>query len=1801
MINLKPPVCRQILIDLFKSHLSILQRAAILVLLLGTLAVCVSGQNIQFTQGNVGSGLEHSIQIPLRTYPGRGSASLPVTLYYSSRVWRIAPITTINNNVWNQYQTITEAIYSEYSVAGWKTSLDLPLIEWPKNEDTYYFSGKPFCHVCGSNLRQFRVARVFITLPDGSKHELRKSDQPYEGAIDMFGNFYAVDGSRLRYDSSGQNTGTLYLPDGSRFVLDTGSAKYIDRNGNTLNYSAANRQWTDTLNRVINVPLPANPTVGEQSYSLPGMPLPYKFIWKRLSDPGVLTPIAGGGAPTRKPIANDYLPFPNLPPTPPSGSNFPIRLQSSGSSELPSLFISALGDSEDLGPETLVVGRGQAGGALFDPIVLAEIVLPNNLSYKFTYNIYGEIDKVVYPTGGFERYQFNKIVSIGDVKPPYQQANRGVTLRQLSANGTGNDLLDWQYAIVGIVGHRRITTTPPLNGARSEIYRKNIPTLEHSGPQGSTIRYWPFGFEDARQGEVVEERVYAPGPQGAMLRRTLKEFAQTENTVQPSIPQLDATTKTAYRNPRLIKEVSIILDTGGDALAKTITAEYATNGNELTTGLDRTASTESFFQAVNQDTAQTGAITDIQSGTPFSRAETTYLNNSAYTSRNILGMPTIVVLKNANGQTVSKTRSYYDETDYPLVTYEDLNGTDYINPNTTARGNVTTVKRYFDITADLFLETHAQFDQCGNGVSIWNERGKEFKTEYSSDFHHAFPTGTTSPIPDPQAAQGSNSAFTTSTVYESSTGLVLSTTDINGQVTTFSYKDDQNVVDPMKRLRKVTHPDGGWTKTEYNDVVGDLFVLSQTKQDDTHTFKSYRYSDPLGRPSRAFTSEGGLDYLATDTLYDGLGRVSKASNPYRTTQRDGIAAESHASFWTTTEYDALSRVNKVTLPDGATVQTAYEGVYTTITDQAGKKRRQEVDAMGHIVRVDEPDSNGNLGPVGTPVQATRYYYSTAGNVVHVSQGEQHRYFRYDALGRLTHERQVESKVAPFTTNDSETAVNPTTNTTWTRKLLYDETLFGVSYKGLMTGMYDARQILIQTLYDNINRVVSVSYSDGVTPTVSNFYDTKAFTVTGDQRTVFNKGRLAEVRTAALSPLPTTSQFWNNDLSGRVIQSRQTVGTNSYTFKYDYNLGSLLTSETYPSGRVVSYAYDDAARLTQVSNGGSNYAHQFVYGPEGPLTSVTLGNDAVQTFDYNSRLQVKSVDLSKAGTQIVHYDYKYGVYDPTLNSVDESKNNGQIARVEGFIGNVKQWQQFSTYDSLGRLSTTREKRGDNAQQSYLIKYDYDIYGNRYQYETQNGGNPFTPFWVETGQISTTTNRFTSGITYDDAGNITSDNRFRNKQFEYDANNRQRYSSNLDGSGGVRAVFDGTGQRLASMVNGEIASISVYDAMGNLAAEYGQSTTQNGTQYVVSDHQGSPRVVTDVSGGVISRHDYLPFGEGLEANVGMRLASQGYGGADGVTKKYAGMENDSGTNMAHTLWRKYDQRSGRWTTTDPYTGSMNISDPQSFNRYVYVNNDPMNCVDPTGLMLADIGVYQTDSVAEARFADRQSMRDFQRSINDDYSSRHNWILQELQNGTASIPLVMASGEGSVTVEAEITGPAEPQATETGQDLADRAAAGLQKNPGLLEQIDNSRNSGVSLEIVACQAAKESNYTKLSRAGAPRVNAGEYSSDSKGADGEIGLLQIKPATANRSAQELKSVPTNVKAGTDYLAKIKSDFNVDTRTALAVYNWGPTNFRRVNRDSTRIYGGSLSYADKIIECSRLLQLPSTRPDPFKMSTWPR
>ena len=74
---------------------------------------------------------------------------------------------------------------------------------------------------------------------------------------------------------------------------------------------------------------------------------------------------------------------------------------------------------------------------------------------------------------------------------------------------------------------------------------------------------------------------------------------------------------------------------------------------------------------------------------------------------------------------------------------------------------------------------------------------------------------------------------------------------------------------------------------------------------------------------------------------------------------------------------------------------------------------------------------------------------------------------------------------------------------------------------------------------------------------------------------------------------------------------------------------------------------------------------------------------------------------------------------------------------------------------------------------------------------------------------------------------------------------------------------------------------------------------------------------------------------------------FGSSSSLDQKYALTERDKATGLDHTWFRKHENQAGRWTSPDPYNGSMNIGNPQSFNRYSYVNNQPTNYVDPSGL--------------------------------------------------------------------------------------------------------------------------------------------------------------------------------------------------------------------------------------------------------------
>ncbi|HXM49911.1 MAG TPA: RHS repeat-associated core domain-containing protein [Pyrinomonadaceae bacterium] len=60
-----------------------------------------------------------------------------------------------------------------------------------------------------------------------------------------------------------------------------------------------------------------------------------------------------------------------------------------------------------------------------------------------------------------------------------------------------------------------------------------------------------------------------------------------------------------------------------------------------------------------------------------------------------------------------------------------------------------------------------------------------------------------------------------------------------------------------------------------------------------------------------------------------------------------------------------------------------------------------------------------------------------------------------------------------------------------------------------------------------------------------------------------------------------------------------------------------------------------------------------------------------------------------------------------------------------------------------------------------------------------------------------------------------------------------------------------------------------------------------------------------------------------------------------------EHENETGLDYSQYRYYSSTQGRFTSPDPLLASAKFSDPQSWNRYTYCGNNPLNYVDPTGL--------------------------------------------------------------------------------------------------------------------------------------------------------------------------------------------------------------------------------------------------------------
>ena len=257
----------------------------------------------------------------------------------------------------------------------------------------------------------------------------------------------------------------------------------------------------------------------------------------------------------------------------------------------------------------------------------------------------------------------------------------------------------------------------------------------------------------------------------------------------------------------------------------------------------------------------------------------------------------------------------------------------------------------------------------------------------------------------------------------------------------------------------------------------------------------------------------------------------------------------------------------------------------------------------------------------------------------------------------------------------------------------------------------------------------------------------------------------------------------------------------------------------------------------------------------------------------------------------------------------------------------------TYDSLNRLITSATQGPQ-----WGLSFSYDGFGNRLSQTVTKGSGP-----SNTLSVNAATNRISSsGYYYDSNGNLTTMPYGTGAMtLSYDIENRQIQAANTNGT--ERYVYGPDNRRVYQKTASGTELVFFYGINGDQLRTY-TLFTSNQFQVAKTNIYFAGRLIwgdnttvhLDRLGSVRNTSRYYPFGE-----------EQGSGT---IPDKFATYYRDTSTGLDYAMNRYYGSTMGRFTTPDPYGGSPTLTRPNSWNRYAYVENDPVGHVDPSGLNLA-----------------------------------------------------------------------------------------------------------------------------------------------------------------------------------------------------------------------------------------------------------
>ena len=205
-----------------------------------------------------------------------------------------------------------------------------------------------------------------------------------------------------------------------------------------------------------------------------------------------------------------------------------------------------------------------------------------------------------------------------------------------------------------------------------------------------------------------------------------------------------------------------------------------------------------------------------------------------------------------------------------------------------------------------------------------------------------------------------------------------------------------------------------------------------------------------------------------------------------------------------------------------------------------------------------------------------------------------------------------------------------------------------------------------------------------------------------------------------------------------------------------------------------------------------------------------------------------------------------------------------------------------------------------------------------------------------------------LTYDANGNLLSKKVSNNvvAAYTWDYDNMLT-GATISGTSYAYA-YDPLGQRVKRVAGGvETRYITAggtvlaeMDASNNIPAYYvygmgliSKVTPQGAAYYYHYDNLGSTVAMTDSSGNIVNKYAYDPYGKVLSQVEGISNPFK-YVGAFGVM--------DEGNGLLYMRARYYDPATGRFISKDP------IGWAGGFNLYAYTGNNPVNWVDPSGLV-------------------------------------------------------------------------------------------------------------------------------------------------------------------------------------------------------------------------------------------------------------